>query len=105
MMDPSECMACNNAIGDWVLWAKVGRRRTLHIVLTRQPSPNESGTLRTMRLPIADVASGIGRPTDPTIYIVAGMGVLDSAAGQKGLLQLSTRYNNRSTGLRPGPAR
>lgn len=98
-IDPGECVACNNMISDWMHWGDEGDARSLVIVFTRSPSPEEAKWLRTARVSADTVLTHGSLHNilgDPLIYFAAHGTIVDSAKGQTGLHLLLSRLDHSS---------
>lgn len=88
LMDPSQCVSCNSAIGELQQWSR-GERRSFLVVVSRPASPAELLSLRAARLFPAVVLAQRARPLpEPIALVFVSATLIDSAAGQSQLLDL-----------------
>ena len=93
VMAPSDCVACNSALGDWILWGSDSRSRRLVVLFSSRPTEAERRTLAATRIRASDVLP-TGAPSvrsDVAVYAFVAGALQDSAVGQKGSLALLAR--------------
>lgn len=99
VMAPSDCVACNSALGDWILWGSSGRNRALVMLFSSRPTEAEQRTLAATRIkPRAVLPEGSPSVrSDVAVYAFVRGELRDSAVGQRGSLALLARIQ----GTRP----
>lgn len=96
IMAPSDCIACNNAIGAWLAWGEVGATRRTIVLLTEKPTAQETKLLRSTRIRWAGILARHSKyGTDPLVYFAINGTVRDSARGQLELIGLMRRVSPR----------
>jgi len=96
VMAPGDCVACNNAIGDWLAWGAGTPRRETVVLLTEQPSAQESKLLRGMRIHwVGILTTHSDSKAEPRVLLAVGGAMRYSATGQRGMLDLIRRVSPR----------
>lgn len=94
--DPADCLACGNPIGVWLAWETSSPRRSLALVLTREPSPADVRALATARAMVKGLLQETARFTrTPAAYYIVAHRIVDSAVGRPALSSLMTRITER----------
>lgn len=94
VIDPGEGLACNNAVSDWMLWAKSGSGRSLAVFFTHRPTKREQAVLRVFRLhPDTVMGTFSGKRFEqPRVYVAVGGEIVDTAIGRTAMTELAESY-------------
>lgn len=73
--DPRDLVSCNQAIAEWMKWARLSPDRRFVILLTRQPAPREEFLIRSTRAPVeAKLVPGrFARPGSPSLFLLTDL--------------------------------